>query len=92
MIGITERAKRELRKLLLNKSDMPQARLRLISSGQGELGIGLDIEYPGDEIIEYQGSRLLVIEQALASSLGRITLDVDDTPQGPQLVIEEAAS
>ena len=92
MIGITERAKRELRKLLLDKSDMPQARLRLMSSAQGELGIGLDIEYPGDEIIEYQGYRLLVIEQALASSLGRITLDVDDTPQGPQLVIDEAAS
>ena len=91
MIGVTDRAKQELLKILFDKVDMPQARLRLTSGDQGELGLGIDIEMPGDEILEYEGSRLLVVEQNLAASLNGIVLDVDDTPVGPQLVIDQAS-
>ncbi len=91
MIGVTERAKQELRRLLYDKVDMPQARLRLTSGDGGQLGLGIDIELPGDEIVEYQGMGVLVVEQGLATSLKGIVLDVDDTPQGPQLVIDEAS-
>jgi len=91
MIGVTDRAKKELLKILFDKVDMPQARLRLTSGDQGQLGLGIDIEMPGDEILEYEGSRLLVVEQALAESLHGIVLDVDDTPGGPQLVIDQAS-
>ena len=91
MIGVTDRAKQELLKILFEKVDMPQARLRLTSGDQGQLGLGIDIEMPGDEILEYEGSRLLVVEQALAASLNGIVLDVDDTPVGPQLVIDQAS-
>ncbi len=91
MIDVTDRAKQELLKLLFDKVDMPQARLRLTSGDQGQLGLGIDIEMPGDEILEYEGSRLLVIEQNLAASLSGIVLDVDDTPGGPQLVIDQAS-
>jgi Fe-S cluster assembly iron-binding protein IscA len=90
MIGITERAKRELKELLFKKSDMPQARLRL-TGNRKNLGMGVDIELPGDEIVEYQGKKILVVERRLAVSLKGIVLDVDDTPQGPQLVIDEAS-
>jgi len=89
MIDVTERARQELKRLLFAKVDMPQARLRLIPDGQGELGLGIDIESPGDEIVEYKGSRVLVVEHGLADSLKGVILDVDDTPQGPQLVIAE---
>ena len=91
MIGVTDRAKQELLKILFDKVDMPQARLRLTSGDQGELGLGIDIEMPGDEILEYEGSRLLVVEQNLAASLHGVVLDVDDTPVGPQLVIDQAS-
>jgi hypothetical protein len=91
MIGVTDRAKQELLKILFDKVDMPQARLRLTSGEQGQLGLGIDIELPGDEIVEYQGSRLLVVDQGLAGSLKGIVLDVDDTPQGPMLVIDESS-
>ena len=91
MIGITERAKRELRKLLFDKVDMPQARLRLTSGDQGQIGLGIDIELPGDNVVEFQGSRVLVVESGLASRLEGIILDVDDTPQGPILVLDTAA-
>ena len=90
MISITERAKLELRKLLSEKVDCEEARLRLLDRGGGVLGIGLDIEMPGDYIVECGNKRILVIESELASGLDNITLDVDETPEGTELVIDYA--
>ena len=87
MIGVTESALQELKRILFANVDMPQARLRLTARDQGELGLGIDIEMPGDQVVEHEGSKVLIVEQGLAASLGGITLDVDDTPEGPQLVI-----
>ena len=89
MIVVTERARQELKRILSANVDMPQARLRLIPYDQGELGLGIDIESPEDQIVEYKGSRVLVVEPGLAASLRGIMLDVDDTPEGPQLVIAQ---
>jgi len=89
MIYVTERAKQELKKLLVNNVDWPGARLRLMDRGQGRLGLGVDIEAPDDHVIEYDGVKLLLIEPRLATNLRDITLDVDDTPHGPELVISE---
>lgn len=91
MIDITEHAKEELNRLLIAKVDWPGALLRLIDRGKGKLGLGIDIQKPGDEVIEHEGKRLLLVESTLASSLEDITLDVDDTPDGPELVIIEKA-
>ena len=87
MITVTERARQELKRILSAKVDLPQARLRLNASEQGNLGLGMDIDMPGDQVVEYEGSRVLVVEGKLASSLDSITLDIEDTVDGPQLVI-----
>ena len=89
MIYVTERAKQELKRLLVDHVDWPGARLRLMDRGNGRLGLGVDIEAPDDEIIEYEGTKLLLIDPGLATDLRDITLDVDDTPDGPELVISE---
>ena len=87
MIGVTERAKKELKKILDGKSDNPQAVLRLVAREQGELGLGIDIQIPGDQVMEHEGSKVLVVADDLAKSLKGVTIDVEDTPQGNQLVI-----
>jgi len=87
MITVTKRARQELKRILSAKVDLPQARLRLNASEQGKLGLGMDIDMPGDQVVEYEGSRVLVVEGKLASSLKSITLDIEDTVDGPQLVI-----
>ncbi len=89
MLSVTERAKQELKRLLRSSVDWPGARLRLIDRGNGKLGLGIDIEMPDDKIIEYEGAAILIIESELASSLKEITLDIDNTPLGPELVISE---
>ncbi|MFC2020858.1 HesB/IscA family protein [Chloroflexota bacterium] len=90
MVRVTERAKQELKRLLAQKVDWPEARLRLMDRGEGILGLGIDIESPGDEIVEYQGVKVLNVDRILANSIEGITIDVDDTPEGAELVIDEA--
>jgi Fe-S cluster assembly iron-binding protein IscA len=87
MIVITERAKKELKKILTDNVDHPEARLRLRINDQGQLGLGIDIEMPDDKIIEYEGSKLLLVERELADSLEDIAIDVEDSDEGSQLVI-----
>jgi Fe-S cluster assembly iron-binding protein IscA len=87
MINITERAKREFKRLLSQNVDWSQARLRIIDRGQGIIGLGIDIEAPGDQVVEYEGTKVLVIEPKLANNLQGVTIDVDETPEGPELVV-----
>lgn len=89
MIDITERARQELKRILSSNVDNSYALLRLIDRGQGCLGLGIDIESPGDEVIEYEGSRLLLVGHELAHSLKGITIDIDNTDEGSQLIIDE---
>ena len=89
MINITERARKELKRILSSKVDYSCGRLRLVDRGQGNLGLGIDIELPGDEVVEYEGSGLLVVEHELAASLEGVILDVEDIGKCTQLVLFE---
>ncbi|HEY78276.1 MAG TPA: adhesin [Dehalococcoidia bacterium] len=82
MIGVTERAKKELKAILQANTDEPEACLRLISNEQGQLGLGIDKERQGDQVVEHDDSKVLVVENDLADSLQGITMDVQDSPEG----------
>ncbi len=87
MIAVTENAKRLLKNILRARVDNHFAYLRLISPERGQLGLGIDIEQPGDEAVEYEGDKLLLVERTLAERLDGVMLDIDETPEGPELVI-----
>jgi Fe-S cluster assembly iron-binding protein IscA len=87
VIGITERAKEELKELLDKNSNNPQARLRLTANDEGKLGLGIDVEKPEDEIVEYQGANLLVVEPGLSEKLNKFALDVVDDDEGHRLIV-----
>lgn len=89
MIDVTERAKKELKGLLTDNVDHPEACLRLRTDEEGKLGIGIDIEKPDDKVIEYEGSSLLVVGEKLADSLGNVAIDVVDDDEGRQFVITD---
>ena len=88
MINITKRAKQALQGILAVNVDLSQGRLRLMDRGQGKLGLGVDIEMPGDELVKNDGSTVLIIERGLAANLKRVTLDVEDGDNGSKLVID----
>ena len=49
----------------------------------------MDIEAPGDKAVQYNGLPVLIVTPDLAANLKQITLDVEDTPGGSELVIVE---
>jgi len=88
MIDVTKRAKQELRKILSAKVDNPLAGLRLITSGpRGQFGFSIEVEMPGGRVVEYEGSKVLLVERELATRLEGHTLDIEDTADGPGLVL-----
>ncbi len=87
MITITERAKQELKRLYDTNVDWSGAFLRLMDRGQGNLGLGIDLEATGDQSVEYDGIKVLIIDSRLATSVKDITMDIDDTLDGAELVI-----
>ena len=89
MIKITDRAKQELKRLYDANVDWSGAFLRLMDRGQGKLGLGIDLEAKGDQSVEYDGKKVLIIDSGLATKVKKITLDVNDTLDGAELVISE---
>jgi hypothetical protein len=87
MIGVTERAKQELKRILCDKVDNPLAGWRLTIGDEGQLRLGMDVEMPGDQVVEHQGSKVLMVEPVLAEGLQGVTIGVADTPEGPKLSI-----
>jgi len=89
MIVITDEAKKELKKILTENAKDPNVVLRLTANEQGQLGLCMDTEMPGDNVIEYEGSKVLLVEDHLASHMEGVSLLVEDTPEGPELLLTQ---
>ena len=91
MVTVTESAKGLLKEILTAHSDDPKMGVRLASDPQGQLGIVLGKEEPGDLVVEYQGVKALLVASELAPALEEVTLDVEDTDDGPKLAVHRMA-
>ncbi len=90
MIGVTERAKQELKGLLTKDTPVSEEIcVRLRTDSEGKLGLGFDIEKPDDETLECDGKKLLVVESALAGKLENTAIDIVDSKEGKKFVIVE---
>ena len=63
--------------------------LRLIRNDEGQLGLGIDVEQEGDNVVEFEGTKVLLVEEGLAVSLVGLTMDVEETAEGPKLVLNK---
>jgi len=90
MLTVTELAKQELKKILFEKVDHPLAGIRLIKGEQPDsFGLTIDIEMPGDEVVEYDGSKVLIVGRELSEDLDGNVLDIEDEAQGKNFVVIE---
>jgi hypothetical protein len=89
MIYVTKEAKQELNKLLPSKEDSQDQSLRIVDRGQGKLELISDCMKPDDEIVEYEGKILLVIEPGLLSNQRNISLDAYTAANVHRIVISE---
>ena len=87
MITVTEKAKQELKRMMSANNLEPEQYLRLVAVDKDSLGVGVDIEMLGDHKVEHEGSTVLLVDVNLATILEGVTLDVQDTEEGPNLFI-----
>ena len=89
MLTVTESAKQLLKETLTAHSDDPEVGIRLSFKPPGQFGIALDREAEGDQVVEHEGAKALLVAPELAPVVEGITLDVKDTPEGPKLVMSK---
>jgi Fe-S cluster assembly iron-binding protein IscA len=87
MLTVTDNAKDKLMETLLANTDDREIGLRLSMKSPGRLGLVLDRESPTDDVIEHEGLKLLMVGTELVGLLEGATIDVQDTPDGPKLVV-----
>lgn len=85
MIEITAAAKVELKRILDENSQDPSMLLRLTAGPDGSLGLILDKAAQDDNLFEHDGITVLAIEKGLAGMMNGISMDIEDTDEGPML-------
>ena len=89
MVSVTEAAKQELKKKLLEYAAEPDVGLRLKSGPSGQLGLVLDRESEGDQVVEHDEMKVLLVASELATTLAGSTVDIEDTNEGRRLVVSK---
>jgi len=88
MLTVTENAKELLRGILRREAYAPESGLRLVTEPSGQLNLVLSEERGGDEVVEHEGVKVLLVASELAPMVDGITLDVQDSGEGPKLVVK----
>jgi len=86
MITVTERAKKALKTMLISRDVEPDQGLRLLPTGDGVV-LALDSKLTGDEVVEYEGYKVLLIGIEYFRIFDGATVDYCDTGDGAILSV-----
>jgi len=86
---VTVSAKQELRRRLAAHSNDREIGLRLELKPPGHFSLVLDGKARGDRVIQYRGSKVLLIGEGVADVVDRLTLDVQTIADNPALVLSK---
>ena len=88
MVKVTERALDMLAEIKASVNiDDPYIGLRLEPATSGGLGLLLDHERAGDQIVEYAGEKVLLVDDRLSEALTGAEIDCEPVGKEMQLVI-----
>lgn len=101
MINVTTTAKDLLHNVLHDALQQSQAEnsqeigLRLTrtsetgeaNGGSGPFTLTVDREQAGDQVVEHDGAKVLLVDQSVSTQLDGATLGTTDTPDGRRLTI-----
>lgn len=91
MLAVSDKAAGLLHESLdASKAEESQV-LRLVQMSEG-LGLAVDEEREGDQVVEHDDSKVLVIEPGISQALDGAILDTVDTPEGERLTIQRPES
>ncbi len=90
----TDRARAALKRLLDSEAHEPGQLIRIITDMHGDHHLVWGRQEPGDDLVTWEGQPVLVIQSRIAGHLREHhpggVLDVNETPDGPTLVMKQA--
>ena len=88
MLAVTDRAKAMLKETLSESTDKPGIALRLKRDEElGKLSIMLDIEREGDQVIDHEELKVLLVDTDLSFEMEGISLDFNENVEGSGWVL-----
>lgn len=91
-VRVTASAMGEFRRLRENLALEPGQHLRLATPptwiGEGDFGIVIDEERPGDHAEEVDGEKVLLVGEEVTEHLGEAVLDFKETPEGTRFTLD----
>lgn len=88
MVIVTEAAKQELGRMLASTNvDDSELSLRLAPTAPRQLGLVLGTEEEGDQVVEHEARKVLLVGEELSGALEGVTIDCQETSEGLRLVI-----
>ena len=89
MVNVTEGAKQELGSILASANVDALDGLRLVRNPAGKFDLVVSQEQESDQVVEHEGSKVLLVEQGLAQALEGLTIDCEENAGVRRLVIKE---
>ena len=87
MLSVTQSARQQLRDIVRANIDDPGFTLRLVANLPGEFAFTVDRARDDDQIVEHEGHIVLLVGSELSDAVEGLTIDWQDTAEGPCLVM-----
>ena len=87
MLTITENAQQKMKDLYTQVGEDADNYLRLVEVGPQKYSFIKDKKNDNDRIVDWDGDRLLIIEDGLSETLDEMTIDFQVTPDGSTFVM-----
>jgi Fe-S cluster assembly iron-binding protein IscA len=93
MLTVTTEAAEKLKEAIQAQAIDPELAIRLIPSpaNPNQLAMALDKEKEGDQVVESEGVKVLIISSELSEALDGMVIDCQDTPEGAQFSLSKLA-
>jgi Fe-S cluster assembly iron-binding protein IscA len=84
MLTVTVEAAEKLKEAIQAQTTDPEVAIRLIPSASkpNHLDLALDKEKEGDQVVENEGVKVLIVSSELSEVLDGMVLDCQETPEG----------
>ena len=93
MLTVTALAAGKLKEAIQAQTTDPEVGIRLVpsSSRPNQLDMTLDKEKEGDQVVESEGAKILLLSSELARVLEGMVIDCQETPQGVHFSMSKLA-
>jgi Fe-S cluster assembly iron-binding protein IscA len=87
MITVTTEAAEVLATRVEVETTDPEETFRLVPAGSEQLGLTIDRMKEGDQVVEHEGVKVLLVGSELAEALDGLVIDCEDTSEGRRLIV-----